>query len=90
MIALRSTRTPPRRQTRDETVTIGRCAFARLVVLHCRLSGHEPDARDLDEWLAAVWPLIEEQGMDPARWARAYLIAVGLVREDCQDNNSVA
>ncbi len=65
----------------EDAITVRRCAFARLVSLHARMSGHEPDPRDLDQWLAAVWPMIEEQGMDPARWARAYLIACGLVRE---------
>jgi hypothetical protein len=69
-----------RHQTREEITTIGRCAFARLVALHCRVSGHEPDPRDLDEWLAAVWPMVCED-RDAARWARAYLIACGLVLE---------
>lgn len=78
MIALRTTRTP--RQTRDELTTIGRCAFARLVALHCRLSGHEPDAADVDQWVSTCWPMVAED-MDPARWASAYLLAVGLVRE---------
>jgi hypothetical protein len=61
-------------------MTVARCSFARLVSLHCRLSGFEPDPRDLDQWLAAVWPMVSED-MDPARWARAYLIACGLETE---------
>ncbi len=65
-----------RHTSRDDVETIDRSSFARLVALHCRLSGHEADPRDLDQWLAAVWPMIEEQGMNPARWARAYLLAV--------------
>jgi hypothetical protein len=40
-------------------------------------AGFEPDATDLDQWLAAVWPMVED--MDPTRWTRAYLIACGLV-----------
>jgi hypothetical protein len=51
-----------------------------LVALHCGLSGFEPDARDLDEWLAAGWPMVTED-MRPERWAMAYMVAVGLVRE---------
>jgi hypothetical protein len=80
MIALRQpTRTPPaQRRDRDQARTVSRCSFARLVALHCRLSGHEPEPRDLDEWLAAVWPMVTDD-MDPARWARCYLIACGLL-----------
>jgi hypothetical protein len=81
MIALRQpSRTPAaRRHDRDQARTVSRCSFARLVALHCRLSGFETEPRDLDQWLAAVWPMVEEQGMDPARWARAYMVACGLV-----------
>jgi hypothetical protein len=83
MIALpRPARTPPAPgQSRGEQTMIARVSFARLVSLHCHISGHEPEPRDLDEWLAAVWPMVEEQGMDPARWARAYMVACGLVSD---------
>jgi hypothetical protein len=83
MIAARQpTSTPPaRRQDPDQARTVSRCSFARLVALHCRVSGHEPEPRDLDEWLAAVWPMVEED-MRPERWALAYLVAVGLVTEE--------
>lgn len=61
----------------SEPDLITRASFARLVTVHCRLSGHDPEDRHLDNWLAAAWPMVVED-MDPRRWARAYLLAVGL------------
>jgi len=52
-----------------DTITLE--SFARLVLLHCRLSGVEPDPADLEDWLAEVWQDVVGD-MDPARWARAY------------------
>jgi hypothetical protein len=51
LIALRQipTRPAPRRQDRDQARVVTRCSFVPLVALHCRMSGHEPDARDLDQ-----------------------------------------
>ncbi len=80
MIASRGDQLVHTSSDRDDLRTIDRCAFTRLVALHCRLSGHDPDARDLDQWLASVWPMVSGN-MEPARWARAYLIACGLERE---------
>jgi hypothetical protein len=45
------------------------------------MRGFEPDPADLDQWLAAVWPMVTED-MNPARWSLAYLVAVGLVQEE--------
>jgi hypothetical protein len=81
MIAARGNELVRTRTAREEIGTIARCFFTRLVALHCRLSGHEPDPRDLDQWLAAVWPMVTEE-MWPKRWARAYLQAMGLVTEE--------
>jgi len=49
-------------------------SFARLVLLHCRLSGIEPDPAALETWLAEVWQDVTDD-MDPAKWARAYRAA---------------
>jgi hypothetical protein len=77
MIAARiPRRTPPVLSSNDKTVS--RCSFAKLVLLHVRLSGFEPDDRDVCQWVESYLPLIEDQGQDPARWARAYMLAVGL------------
>jgi hypothetical protein len=81
MIAARGNELIRTRTAREEIGTVARCTFARLVALHCRMSGHEPDPRDLDQWLSAVWPMVCED-MEPARWSRAYLIACGLFAEE--------
>jgi hypothetical protein len=72
-------RTPPAR--RQDARTVSRCSFARLVLLHVTLSGFEADDRDVCEWVDSCWPLIEDQGQDPAKWARNYMVACGLVSE---------
>ncbi len=62
------------------TDTIDQTAFARLVQIHCRLSGFDPDLDELADWLRTVWPHVTDN-MDPARWARAYLLSIGLANE---------
>lgn len=57
--------------TMTPTQPITLASLARLVVLHCRLSGHEPDAGDVWRFLEAVQHRLEEQ--DAAGWAREYL-----------------
>jgi len=52
-----------------DTITLE--SFTRLVLLHCRLSGHEPDPAVLEDWLTGVWQDVVDD-MDPVRWARAY------------------
>jgi len=56
-------------RTIADTITLE--SFARLVALHCRLSGRDPDEADLEVWLAGVWEDVVDD-MNPARWARAY------------------
>ena len=51
--------------TPHASLTSTRCSFARLVALHCRLSGHDPEPRDLDQWLASTCPMVSED-MDAA------------------------
>ena len=60
-----------------EPDTISLTSFARLVTLHCRLAGHEPDQADLDQWLAILWPRVEAD-MSPRRWAAEYLAALAV------------
>jgi len=55
-----------------ESDPITPATFARLVALHCRLSGADPDEAVLEQWLAARWPEVEED-MRPTRWAEEYL-----------------
>jgi hypothetical protein len=52
--------------------SITRLDFARLATLHCRMRSFEPDQRHLDEWLASVWVMVEED-MRPDMWAAEYI-----------------
>jgi hypothetical protein len=65
---------PTMTPTLTDADRVTRIDFARLVTLHLRMSGREPDQVDLGQWLDATWPLVEDN-MDPALWASEYLAA---------------
>jgi hypothetical protein len=58
--------------TLSDADRVTRDSFLRLVVLHCRMRGLDPDPCDLDQWLAACWPLVEDD-MRPDVWALEYI-----------------